>query len=79
MSSRKKYRRRTSASFDVSGAHPSLADIAGELRAKAVPPKSHHFMADVDAALAQQVLHLPLRQGITHVHHYRHADPPATN
>ena len=31
-------------------------------------------MADVDAALGQQVLQIPQRQRVLHVHHHHHAD-----
>jgi hypothetical protein len=33
-----------------------LRDLAGEHRPKPVPPQPHRLMADVDAALEQQVL-----------------------
>ena len=44
---------------EVAGPHPLLADNPSEQRAKAVPPKSHRLMADVDAARMQQVLNIP--------------------
>ena len=44
---------------EISSPHPLLADIAGEHRTEAIPPKSHRLMADVDAAFMQQILHIP--------------------
>jgi hypothetical protein len=38
---------------------PLPADLAGEHRAEPVPPQPHRLMADVDAALEQQVLDVP--------------------
>ena len=37
-------------------ADPFLADLSGKQRAKSVPQKSNRLIADVDAALVQQVL-----------------------
>jgi hypothetical protein len=44
---------------EIAKPHPLLADVSSEQRAKAVPPKPHRFMADVDAALMLQVLQIP--------------------
>ena len=55
------------------GAH-LLRPLPAEHRAKAVPPQPHRLMADVDAALGQQVLHIPQRQRVLHVHHHHEAD-----
>ena len=41
---------------------PLPADLGGEHRAEPVPPEPHRLVADVDAALGQQVLHIPERQ-----------------
>ena len=49
------------------GAHvldPLPADLAGEHRAEAVPPEPHGLMADVDAALEQEILDVAQRQGV---------------
>ena len=37
-------------------AGPLSADLGGEHRAKSIPPKSNRFVANLDAALMQQVL-----------------------
>ncbi|MCA3621340.1 MAG: hypothetical protein IOC56_09655 [Methylobacterium sp.] len=34
----------------------------------------HRLMGDVDAALMQQVFHIPQRQRVAHLHHHREAD-----
>ena len=36
-----------------------LPDLGGEHRPKAVPPQTHHLVADIDAALEQEILDLP--------------------
>lgn len=41
---------------------PLPSDLAGEHRAKAVPPAAHHLMADLDAALVEKILHIPQRK-----------------
>ncbi len=59
------------------GAHPldpGLADIGGEQGTEPHPPKPDGFMADIDAALVQQVLDVAQRERETHVHHDRKAD-----
>jgi hypothetical protein len=43
-------------------ADPLPSDIASEHRADPVPPVSHGFVANVDAALEQQVFDIPQRQ-----------------
>lgn len=53
---------------------PLTADLRGEHRTEAVPPKPHRLVADVDAALRQQVLHVSQRQRVFHVHHHHEAD-----
>jgi hypothetical protein len=50
---------------------PLATDLGGEHRAEAVPPKPHGFMADLDAALTQEVLDVPKRQREPHIHFYR--------
>jgi hypothetical protein len=50
--------------------YPLPADIAGKEWPKPVPPLAHRLMANVDAALEQQVLDVPQGEWETHVHHY---------
>ncbi len=45
--------------FQSDGLVPPRADVTSEKRAKAIPPKPHRLMADVDAPLVQQVLYIP--------------------
>jgi hypothetical protein len=47
------------------------ADFSGEHWAKSIPPVPHRFVADVDAALVQQVLDIAERKGKANVHHDR--------
>jgi hypothetical protein len=50
------------------------ADFSGKHWAKSIPPIPHRFVADVDAALVQQVLDIAERKGKANVHHDRQAD-----
>ena len=50
------------------------ADLGGEHRAEPVPPKPHRLVADVDAALEQQVLDVAQRQRVADVHHHHQPD-----
>jgi len=50
-------------------AHPLAANVAGKERPEPVPPLAHGLMADIDAALEQQVLDVPQGEWETHVHH----------
>src|SRR5208337_3938519 len=50
--------------------HPLLSDLGGKHRAKPVPPKPDHLMADVDPALGQEILDVAQRQRVLHVHHH---------
>jgi len=52
----------------------TFSDLRGEHRAEPVPPETHGFVADVDAALEQQILYLSQRKRIPDVHHHREAD-----
>ena len=52
----------------------ALPDLRGKNWAKAVPPVPHGLMADVDAALEQEILDLSQRQGVTDIQHHRAAD-----
>jgi hypothetical protein len=54
--------------------YAALPDFGGEERAKAMPPKPDGLMADLDAALMQQVLDVPQREREPDVHHDRQAD-----
>jgi hypothetical protein len=59
------------------GAHPvnpTAADLASKHQAKSVPPEPDHLMANVDAALVQQVLHITKRKWEPDVQHHRQAD-----
>jgi hypothetical protein len=51
-----------------------FADFCSKQRAKSVPPKSNRFVADVDAAFVQKVLHVPKRKRKPHIHHNSPAD-----
>ena len=53
---------------------PSLSDLGRKHRAEPVPPVSHRFMADIDAAFMQQVFDISKGQRETDVQHYRQAD-----
>jgi hypothetical protein len=54
--------------------HALAADVAGEQWAKSVPPMPHRLMANVYAALEQQVLDVPQRQREPHLHHHHNAE-----
>jgi hypothetical protein len=49
-------------------------DLRGEHRTEPVPPEANRPVANVDAALEQQVLDLTERQRIADIHHHREAD-----
>ena len=49
---------------------PLLADLGREHRPEPVQPEPHRLVADVDAALEQQVLHVSKRQRVLDVHHH---------
>jgi len=48
--------------------------LRGEHRTKPVPPEPHRLVADIDAALAKNILDLAQRQRIPDVHHHREAN-----
>jgi hypothetical protein len=52
----------------------SFPDLAGEHRTEATPPEPYRLVADVDAALEQNILDLSQRQRIADVHHHHEAD-----
>ena len=54
--------------------NPSLSDLRSEERTKPVPPQPHRLVADVDAALMQQVLDVAQRERKSDVHHHGEAD-----
>ena len=54
------------------GAFP--ADFSGEHQPKPVPPETDGFVANIDAALVQQILDISQRQRKPNVEHHRQAD-----
>ena len=54
--------------------HPCSLDPGGKHQTLLVLPEPHRPVADVDAALMQQVLDVPKRQRVTDVQHNRQAD-----
>ena len=50
--------------------------VGCEHRGEPVPPVPHPFMADVDAALEQQVLNIPEAEREAQIHHHHEADHP---
>jgi hypothetical protein len=44
-------------------AHPLPPDVRCEQRPEPVPPVAHRLMRDIDAALQQQVFHVPKLSG----------------
>lgn len=54
--------------------NPLSSDLGGEHRAEPVPPKPHRFMADVDAAFVQRILHISKRKRKPDVYNHRQAD-----
>src|SRR6056297_1346059 len=59
------------------GAHaldPPLSDLGGEDRTEPMPPEPDGLVADVDAALMEQVLDIPQREREANVEHHRQAD-----
>ena len=57
---------------------PLLPDLRGEHRAEPVPPIADRLMADVGAALVEQILDIPKRQREADIHHHRQADDLGT-
>jgi hypothetical protein len=53
--------------------YPATADLGRENGAEPVPSEPHGFMRDVDAALMEQVLHVPERKWMPDIHHHREA------
>jgi hypothetical protein len=50
------------------------ANVSCEHRPETVPPMPHRLVADVDAALEQQIFHVPQRHREANVHHDHEAD-----
>jgi hypothetical protein len=55
-------------------ARPVVTDFCCKHRAKSIPPEPNRFMADVDAALMQEILDIPKRKRKSNAHHHRQAD-----
>ena len=53
---------------------PSSADLATSHRTEPVPQEPDRLVADIDAALEQEVFDLAQRKRIANVHHHRQAD-----
>ncbi len=51
-----------------------LANFCSKNQAEPVPPVANRFVADVDAALVQQVLDVPERKREANIHHHRQAN-----
>jgi len=49
-------------------------DLGGEHWTEPVPPQTNRLVADIDAALEQQILDLAQRQRVADVQHPRQAD-----
>jgi hypothetical protein len=50
-----------------------LPDLRGEHRTESVPPETHSFVADIDAALEKKIFDLPQRERIPDVQYHREA------
>ena len=48
--------------------HALATDSGGEQWPEAVPPEPDRLVADLDPALSQEILHIPERQQVLHVH-----------
>jgi hypothetical protein len=55
-------------------AHPLPANVTCKQRTEPVPPVAHCLMADVDAALSEQVFDVPEAERVLHVQQHRQAD-----
>jgi len=54
------------------GSHPTdpvSADLCCKHRAKSVPPITHSFVADLDAALVQKIFNIAKRKRKPNIHH----------
>jgi hypothetical protein len=55
-------------------ADPLATDVTGKQRTEPVPPVANRLMADVDAAVREQVFNVPQRQRVFDVQHHRQPD-----
>ena len=51
-----------------------FSDFRGEHRSEPVPPKPHRLVADLDAALVQQILNVAQRERVSNIDHHGQAD-----
>jgi hypothetical protein len=51
-----------------------LSNFGSEDQTETVSPKSHGFVANINATLKQQTFDLPQRERVTDVHHHRETD-----
>ncbi len=54
--------------------NPFSSDLRAKQRAEQVPPEPHRPMADLNAALVQQIFDILERQRVPDIHHHRQAD-----
>ena len=54
--------------------NPFSSDLSGKHRTKTVPPEPHSFVADIDAALVQQIFDIPQRKRKANIQHHCEAD-----
>ncbi len=54
--------------------YPLFTNFFGEHRAKPIPPISNSFVADVDAALVEQIFDITKRKWKPDIHHHGEAD-----
>ena len=62
----------SSAGFDAFD--PAFSYLRREHWTETMPPKSHSFVTDIDAALVQQIFNIPKGQRKPHIQHHRQAD-----
>ena len=53
---------------------PAFPNFGGEHRAEPLPPEPDSFVANIDAALMEQVLDVPKRKREPDIEHHREAD-----
>ena len=53
---------------------PSSPDLGGKHRAEPLPPEPHRLVADLDASLVREILHISKRQREPDVEHHRQAN-----
>jgi hypothetical protein len=54
--------------------NPTFPDLGSKHRTEPVPPEPYRFVADVDAALGQDILDLAERKRVSNVQHHRQTD-----